>query len=247
LNVGVNTLTITVTAEERVTTATYSVVVTRAASDSNNDGGSSGGGSSGGGSTPPATVETPTPTTTENPETSPTPDAGNTASGGNTFADVPAGSWFNDAVSFVSELGIMGGSGNAQTFQPQQTMTRAMLITALARYDGADTGGGETWYSEAVAWGIANGVTDGSGLNDDVTREQIVTMLWRYAGQPQGEASFDGVPDAAGISPWAADAFKWAMDAGIISGYDDKTVKPQNSATRAEVATMLMRFVSAAR
>jgi hypothetical protein len=143
----------------------------------------------------------------------------------------------------------MGGSGSAQTFMPQQTMTRAMLITALARYDGADTTVGETWYSAAVAWGIANGVTDGSGPGDDVTREQIVTMLWRYAGQPrpQSDASFDGVPDAAGISTWAADAFKWAMDAGIITGYDDKTVKPQNSATRAEVATILMRFVSATR
>jgi hypothetical protein len=122
-------------------------------------------------------------------------------------------------------------------------MTRAMLITALARYDGVDTGVGETWYSAAVSWGIANGVTDGSGLNDDVTREQIVTMLWRYAGQPQGGASFDGISDAAGISPYAADAFKWAIDAGIITGYDDNTVRPQNNATRAEVATILMRYI----
>jgi hypothetical protein len=198
----------------------------------------------GGGSTPPPAVTTPP--ETDDSETPPT-STGTAAAGASAFADGPAGSWFGDAVSFVSELGIMGGSGNANTFKPQQTMTRAMLITALARYDGVDTGVGETWYSAAVSWGIANDVTDGNSLNDDVTREQIVTMLWRYAGQPQGDASFDGISDAADISPYAADAFKWAIDAGIITGYDDKTVKPQKNATRAEVATILMRFVSAAR
>jgi hypothetical protein len=70
-------------------------------------------------------------------------------------------------------------------------------------------------------------------------------MLWRYAGQPQVDASFDGVPDAADISPYAADAFKWAIDAGIITGYDDNTIRPQTDATRAEVATILMRYIQA--
>jgi hypothetical protein len=107
-----------------------------------------------------------------------------------------------------------------------------------------DTTVGDTWYSAAVDWGVANGVTDGSNLNDTVTREQIVTMLWRYAGEPAGSAAFDGLADAGGISPWALDAFQWAVENGIISGYEDNTVRPQNNASRAEVATMLMRFVS---
>jgi hypothetical protein len=158
----------------------------------------------------------------------------------------PADAWFGDAVKFVNERGIMGGSGAAQTFQPQQTMTRAMLITALARYDGVDTAAGDTWYSAAVNWGVASGMTDGSSLDDAVTREQLVTMLWRYAGRPQGGASFDEVTDADAISAWAVDAFRWAVEAGIVTGYDDKTVRPQSSAVRAEVAAILMRFISAA-
>jgi hypothetical protein len=89
-------------------------------------------------------------------------------------------------------------------------------------------------------------VTDGRSITGNVTREQIVTMLWRQAGQPRSDASFDGIPDAAAISPWASDAFKWALETGIISGYSNKTVKPQDKATRAEVATMLMRHVKLA-
>jgi hypothetical protein len=186
-------------------------------------------------------------TDADRPDPSPTDTSSRTtpSSPSAVYGDVPQGAWFGTAVEFVSARGIMGGSGNAGTFRPEQTMTRAMLITALARCGGIDTSVGETWYSAAVAWGTANGVTDGANLTGAVTREQIVTMLWRQAGRPRGGASFEGVPDAAGIGSWAADAFKWAMEAGIISGYGDKTVRPQNNATRAETAVMLHRFIEA--
>jgi hypothetical protein len=241
LNVGANTLTIVVTAEDGVTTKTYSIIVTRASSSS---GGVSGGGSvsSGNGVTnPPISVPSTSSTALVAPESAPLM----TPVEANGFNDVPANAWFAEAVKFITARGIMAGSGDVRTFQPQQTMTRAMLITALARLDGIDTTTGDTWYSAAVSWGVSNGITDGQNLNDAVSREQIVTMLWRYAEQPQGAASFDGVPDAGSIKAWAVDAFRWAMGTGVISGYEDKTVRPQNSASRAELATILMRFISA--
>jgi hypothetical protein len=239
LSVGANTLLITVTAEDGVTTETYSIIVTRAAPTGGSTGGGGGGG---GGASAPVTPAEPVQPADSAAGATQQPAASGSAGA---YSDVPQGAWFGAAVEFVAARGIMGGSGEAGTFQPQQTMTRAMLITALARYDGVNTAAGDTWYSAAVDWGIANGVTDGGNLNDSVSREQIVTMLWRYAGQPQGGASLDGVPDAAGISPWAVDAFKWAVETGIISGYEDKSVKPQNSAIRAEVAAMIMRFIQA--
>jgi hypothetical protein len=116
-----------------------------------------------------------------------------------------------------------------------------MLITVLARAAGVDTAGGETWYSKAAEWAAANGVSDGANLGDKITREQIVTMLWRYEGEPAAPARVY-TADADGISDWARSAVSWALETGIIEGYPDNTFKPQNNATRAEIAAILVRW-----
>jgi hypothetical protein len=134
----------------------------------------------------------------------------------------------------------------ADKFAPQSNLTRAMLISILARLDGVDTTVGETWYSAAVKWGVGSGVTDGTNLQGDITREQLVTMLWRFAGSPKadGAVSFD---DAENISGYAADAVKWAIANGIVNGKPGNLFDPQGSATRAEVAAVLHRFIETAK
>jgi len=122
-------------------------------------------------------------------------------------------------------------------------MTRAMIITVLARYDGVSTDGGANWWSKAVEWGTKNGITDGTMLQDNVTREQLATLLWRLAGKPAATSSFGAYTDTSSISEYAVPAMKWAIEKGLISGYPDKTLKPKGSATRAEVAAIMHRFV----
>ena len=158
-----------------------------------------------------------------------------------TFIDIADGDWFYDAVKYVFAAGLMQGVGDDE-FAPGSTTTRAMLMTILARMDGVDTDGGSSWYEKAMEWAVENGVSDGSNPEGAITREQLATMLWRYLGQP--EASGDAVsafPDASSVSDWAKDAMIWAVENGIING-SDGMLNPQTGATRAEMATMLMRF-----
>jgi uncharacterized repeat protein (TIGR02543 family) len=162
------------------------------------------------------------------------------AAGVTSYPDVHASAWYYEAVKAVSERGLMTGTGTG--FEPQADATRAMLITVLARAAGIDTAGGETWYGKAVDWATANGVSDGTGLGDKITREQIVVMLWRYEGEPAATARVN-TADADGISDWARDAASWAVETGIIEGYPDNTFRPQNSATRAEIAAILVRWL----
>jgi hypothetical protein len=161
----------------------------------------------------------------------------------NPFIDVKTGDWFYNDVKFVHQNGLFAGT-SANTFRPGDKMTRAMIITVIARYAGIDTSG-EPWYAKAVAWGVAEGITDGSDLNGNVTREQLAALLWRYEGQPIGKGDLSTFTDSDKISDWAIDAMKWAVGAGLISGYPDKTVGPQGNATRAEVAAIMHRFVEA--
>ena len=160
----------------------------------------------------------------------------------NPFTDVKISNWFYDNVQYVVTQGLFQGTSDV-IFTPQSTMTRAMLFTVMARLAGVETDGGETWYSLALDWAMKEGLTDGSNPQASVTREQIVTILWRYAGKPSGAGSLADFPDAASTSDWAVDAFKWAIEVGVINGKDGKLV-PQGQATRAEVAAMLHRFVT---
>ena len=156
------------------------------------------------------------------------------------FTDVSAGQWFYDAVAYVYTNGMMEGD-SATTFNPDGTMTRAMFWAVLGRIDGA-TITGTNWADRARDWAMAEGVSDGTDPNGLVTREQMVTMLWRYAGEPESTASLSAYTDADSVSDWAETAMRWAIDEGIITGMTDTTLVPQGTATRAQCAAIFMRF-----
>ena len=155
------------------------------------------------------------------------------------FTDVSTSAWYYDAVSYVYANGLMDGVSSTQ-FNPDGTMTRAMVWAILARIDG-QTVTGDGWIETAREWAVAEGVSDGENANGAVTREQLVTMLWRYAGEPEGTAPLSAWSDAGSVSDWAAEAMSWAIDNSVITGMSADTLAPQGSATRAQCAAILMR------
>ena len=158
------------------------------------------------------------------------------------FADVTEGAWYYDAVSYVYANGLMDGTG-AKAFEPEANMTRAMFWTVLARIDG-ETITGENWKTLARAWAVENGISDGSNADALITREQMVTMLYRFAGSPvAGGMALSEFADAGSVSSWASDAMSWALGEGVISGMGGGMLSPQGTATRAQAAAILMRFV----
>ena len=159
---------------------------------------------------------------------------------GKTFSDVDKSDWFADAVAYVTDKGLMNGTGS-DTFSPSASTTRGMLMTVLARYAGTDTTGGATWYEKSMNWAKAKGVSDGTNPEVNITREQLVTMLYRYAGSPAASGSLDNFSDASTVSSYAVNAMQWAVANGIVNGSNGK-LNPKNNATRAEVAAILMRF-----
>ncbi len=157
------------------------------------------------------------------------------------FTDVAEGDWFYDYVEYVYENGLMDGTSDT-TFEPNANMTRAMVWAILARIDG-ETVTGANWVETAREWAMASGVSDGTDADGYVTREQLATMLWRYAGEPASDYSLSAFTDADSVSDYAATAMAWAVEHGIITGVTDTTLVPQGTATRAQCAAMLMRFV----
>ena len=157
------------------------------------------------------------------------------------FTDVDVDDWFYSAVKYVYDNGLMNGTSATQ-FSPFMTTSRAMILTILARYNGVDTSTGATWYEAGVAWAVENGVSDGTNLEAAVSREQLVTMLWRLVGSPVIECDLTAYPDSGSVSDWAAQAMAWAVDTGIIIDTGAGTLNPQGNATRAEVAAVLARF-----
>ncbi len=159
------------------------------------------------------------------------------------FVDVMADDWYYDAVLYAVENGLFNGVSETE-FAPNVAMNRAMMWTVLARMSDVDTDGGAEWYTKGMEWAMENEVSDGTDPMGNLTREQLVTMLYRYAGSPvvDGMLSY---PDDDMVSEWAYEAFIWAVDAGVITGMDDGTLAPQGEATRAQVATMLMRYLTA--
>lgn len=195
-------------------------------------GSSSSGGSSSGGSTS-------KPVTTITPDV-PKPEIVKPAS--EVFTDVVAGSWYEDGVTFVANKGLFNGM-TEEEFAPELNMTRAMLMTVLARLDGQDTAGGDPWYAKSMDWAKNAGISDGTMPESSVTREQLVTMLYRYAKATPGKGELSDFVDGNTVSPWAVDAMTWAVDEGIITGTDWGGLYPQGTATRAEVAVLFQRFV----
>ena len=158
------------------------------------------------------------------------------------FTDVNPDAWYAQAVEFVVEEGLMTGT-SATTFAPDTSMSRAMIWTVLAAYNSYNTSGGNPWYAPGQQWAMVNGVSDGTTPNGSITREQLAVMLWRAAGSPETSESLSGYADASSVSDWAVEALAWAVDNGIISGMGGSTLAPQATATRAQVAVMLMQFV----
>ena len=163
------------------------------------------------------------------------------------FTDVKSGDWFYDAVAYVYANGLMDGT-SATTFEPNANMTRAMVWAILARIDG-ETVTGADWASAARVWAMNSGVSDGTDPKGPVTREQFATMLYRYAAAKGYDVSIGestnilSYADFASISEYAIPAMQWACGSGIVTGVTDSTLAPQGTATRAQCAAMLMRFV----
>ena len=158
------------------------------------------------------------------------------------FTDMPSNHWAYGDVQFAVSHDLFNGTSD-DTFSPNSSMTRAMVVTVLARYEGVDTSTGGTWYDAGRDWAMQNGVSDGTNIEASITREQLATMLYRYAGEPAVSGTITGFTDAAAVSGWAQDAMLWAIENGLISGMGNGSLNPQGNATRAQVATILARFV----
>jgi len=178
------------------------------------------------------------------------------------FADVARHDWYFRNVRFAYSSGLMSGTGNGE-FAPNTNLSRGMIVTMLWRLEGMPVVSyGNTfhdvqfgnWYADAIAWASANGIVNGYGNgmfgpNDNVTREQIAMILQNYA-QFRGKNVFGGMlaaefTDASSISPWAQEAMEWANMNGFITGRTMTTLAPNGTATRAEFATILQRFIEA--
>ena len=178
------------------------------------------------------------------------------------FTDVEENGWYHTGVDFMVRNGFMNGVAD-DAFDVDGNLTRAQLVTILYRIAGepestatnpfADVADGQ-WYTNAVIWAAENGIVKGVNTttfapNDQITREQIATILFRYAKAEKVEGKLAGFPDAEKVSDYAADAMAWAVEQGLINGIsesDGKTyLAPQETATRAQIAVILMRYLTA--
>lgn len=173
------------------------------------------------------------------------------------YTDVDRTQWYHEAVDYAISNGLMSGY-DAHTFGPEDALSRAMLAQILynnakrpAVTDGSlftDVANG-AWYADAVIWANAKGYVTGYGdglfgPDDHITREQLAAILWRHAGSPAAEQALTGFADADRISGYASGAMQWAVERGIISGKGNGVLDPTGNATRAEVAAMLMRYLT---
>ncbi len=201
--------------------------------------------------TKPTTPSKPTDTETTDPVITPKPWV-------NPFADVTMNDWYYGAVKFASENGIMNGTSDA-VFDPNGDITRSMFVTVLHRIAGkpaaakgafTDVESG-SWYEAAVNWASANGIVNGTSAttfdpNATITREQMATILYRYANFKKYDLTVGQTrlfADSADIADYAKDAMNWAADKGLITGSGDGTVTPKAYASRAQAAAMLQRMV----
>ena len=176
------------------------------------------------------------------------------------FTDVDTTQWYHDGIDYVILAGLFNGTSDT-IFEPNTDMTRAMLVTVLWRLDQkpdatisslfADVAAG-TWYTDAVAWAAENDIVKGYdadtfGPNDPITREQMAAILYRYASHKGYDLTtsndLDSFVDAGDVSAWALSAMKWAVTKELITGVSSTSLDPAGNASRAQVATILMRFV----
>ena len=173
------------------------------------------------------------------------------------FTDVPEGKWYTEAVKFAVANKLMNGMGN-NLFMPEDALTRAQLVTILYRNAGTPSVKDEAnpfkdvapgkWYTDAIVWAAKNRIVNGVsatefGPDSAITREQIATILFRYAkAENKQPDKLSGYSDARDVSNYALDAMNWAVTEGIINGAGNKLL-PQENATRAQVAAILMRWM----
>ncbi|WP_284645072.1 family 43 glycosylhydrolase [Paenibacillus silviterrae] len=159
------------------------------------------------------------------------------------FRDVPGSHWAAEAIAFTASREWLLGTEQG-VFAPEVSLSRAMLFTVLARLHGVETEGGEYWYSKAKDWATASGISDGSTPEASITREQLITVLHRYAGQPAAGSNGKSFADSGEVSVWANDAIDWAVSAGILNGKPGNLLEPASVVSRAEVSAMLARFIA---
>ena len=164
------------------------------------------------------------------------------------FTDVPEGHWAFESVEYAVDKGYFSGTSE-NTFSPDTTMTRAMLWTVLARMDNytGTAGTDAPWYQNGRDWAMANGISDGTNPDGNLTREQFATMLYNFAkhtgkNTDKNNSVLNPYSDRGNIASYAVDAMAWAVTQGIISGTSSSTISPSGLATRAQAAAMLMRF-----
>lgn len=177
------------------------------------------------------------------------------------YNDVTAGDWFTSDVIYVTLTGLMNGTGDG--FSPNNNINRAQLVTVLYRMAGQPDVTGENpftdvpdgqWYTDAVLWAAENNITDGTSEttfspNNPLTREQMATFLYRFADFETEEpieitGDLSGYTDADLVADYAVDAMTWAVGEGVISGIGDNTLAPDNTASRAQMATVLTRYTA---
>ena len=181
------------------------------------------------------------------------------------YTDASPDSWYASAVRYTYDNGLMNGTGE-YSFEPESSMTRAMLVTVLWRYAGSPAGWENSftdvpngsWFTQAVAWAAENGIVNGVGNHkfepdSNITREQMAAILFRYAAMSGFDTSargnLDQYPDRGDVSGYAVEPLSWAVAEGLIKGTDNGNgilLDPQGNATRAQVATIIMRFIRTA-
>ena len=178
------------------------------------------------------------------------------------FTDVPEHEWFAESVEYVKEKGLMNGI-TVTTFEPQTSITRGMIVTIIYRLEGSPEVKSKLAFSDVnptyyyctpIMWASENGIVNGYGKDvfapdDEITREQFATILYRYAEKEGIDVSFDSekvnltnYEDEDRISEYAVNALSWANETGLIKGVTVTTLEPQGKATRAQAATIFMRF-----
>ena len=177
------------------------------------------------------------------------------------YNDVKAGDWYANAVNYVTLTGLMNGTGDG--FSPNLAINRGMMVTVLYRMAGSPEVTAEnpftdvpadTWYTDAVIWASENGITAGTSETtfsptNSLTREQLATFFYRFADFENPDpieitGELTGFTDADQVASYATDAMKWAIGEGLISGTTETTLSPKATATRAQVATILMRYTA---
>lgn len=167
------------------------------------------------------------------------------------FLDVRSDAWYAADVAYASEHGLFNGVGGAR-FDPDGSMTRVMLMTVLARLDGADTTprGTESWFIRGHRWAVTNRISDGLDPHRALTLEEVSTMIYnyakfRYGATPVANFHLATMPDGNDVSSWAADGTNWMVDQGLLQGDLEGKLYPQRTASRAQVAALLHRFLEA--